>query len=298
MEQQQLYLASVIDAFVAAYRGRDPSLLTRLQFWRERLGHRPLGEIDADVVDAEMAFLAERGALKFVRGAGIVSANRPLSPATLNRHLVALGSIFTYARRRRVLPRGHVSPLRGVEKHRESEGRLVYLSEEQVERVIVAAALARWRKLPTLIRMAFTTGLRLGALQELRWRDVDLQGSRAIVERTKNGRPHVAHLTPATVAALKVMPGHRIADGLVFSGHDEQRPHAFRKAWEVACREAGVGKMPFHALRHSCASHLAARGASSVLLADTLGHRSLRMVSRYAHLSIDARARAIEEAFR
>jgi integrase len=55
--------------------------------------------------------------------------------------------------------------------------------------------------------------------------------------------------------------------------------------------------MPFHALRHSCASHLAAKGASSVLLADTLGHRSLRMVARYAHLSIDARAKAIEEAF-
>jgi hypothetical protein len=34
------------------------------------------------------------------------------------------------------------------------------------------------------------------------------------------------------------------------------------------------------------------------VLADTLGHRSLRMFSGYAHLSIDARAKAIEEAFR
>jgi integrase len=298
MELQQLSLASVIDAFVASYRGRDPSLLPRLQFWRERLGQTPISTIDADVVEAEMAFLADRGALKYVRGTGIVSANRPLSPATLNRHLVALGSIVTYARRRRLLPRGHISPIRDVEKQRESEGRLIYLTEEQVERVIACAAMARWRKLPALVRMAFTTGLRLGALQALRWRDIDLQRARAIIERTKNGRPHVAHLTPATVAALKAMPGHRLADGLVFSGHDEQRPHAFRKAWEVACREAGVGALPFHALRHSCASHLAAKGASSVLLADTLGHRSLRMVARYAHLSIDARARAIEEAFR
>ena len=298
MELQQLTLASVIDAFVAAYRGRDPSLLTRLQFWRERLGQTAIGAIDADTVEAEMAFLADRGALKYVRGTGIVSANRPLSPATLNRHLVALGSVLTFARRRRLLPRGHISPLRGVEKHRESEGRLVYMTQDQVERLIACAALARWRKLPALIRMGFTTGLRLGALQALRWRDIDLQGARATVERTKNGRPHVAHLTPATVAALRNMPGHRLPDGLVFSGHDEQRPHDFRKAWEVACRESGVGALPFHSLRHSCASHLAAKGASSVLLADTLGHKSLRMVARYAHLSIDARARAIEEAFR
>jgi integrase len=93
------------------------------------------------------------------------------------------------------------------------------------------------------------------------------------------------------------MPGHRQPDGLVFSGQDEQRAHDFKKCWHVACRAAGIAHMPFHALRHSCASHLAAKGASSVLLADTLGHRSLRMVARYAHLSIDARAKAIEEAF-
>lgn len=290
-------LQVLIDAYMASYQGRDPSLLARLGFWRDRLGTTPIAEIDADGVEREMMYLAERGALRYVRGQGIVTANRPLSPATLNRHLVALGTVLTYARKRRLLPRGHVSAIKDVDKQRESEGRLVYLSEDQVERVIACAGLARWRKLPALIRMAFTTGLRLGALKGLRWRDVDLQAGRAIVERTKNGRPHVAHLTPATVAALKAMPGHRLPDGLVFSGQDEQRAHDFRKAWEVACRDSGVGSMPFHALRHSCASHLAQRGASSVLLADTLGHRSLRMVARYAHLSIEARARAIEEAF-
>lgn len=290
-------LKALIDAFLACYQGRDPSLLTRLAFWRERLGDRQIVEIDADMVDAEMAHLAERGALKFVRGRGIVSANRPLSPATLNRHLVALGSVLAFARRRRLLPRGHVSAISGVEKMRESEGRLLYLTEEQVAKVIACAAMARWKKLPALIQTAFTTGLRLGALQGLRWRDVDLALGRALVERTKNGRPHIAHLTPRTVAALRAMPGHRLPEGLVFSGRDEYRPHTFRKAWEVACSEAGVGHIPFHALRHSCASHLAAKGASSVLLADTLGHRSLRMVSRYAHLSIDTRASAIEAAF-
>jgi integrase len=290
-------LKTLIDAFVASYGGRDPSLLTRLAFWRERLGDMPLLDIDADIVDREMMYLAERGALRYVRGQGIVTANRPLSPATLNRHLVALGSVMTYARKRRLLPRIHVSPTKGVDKQRESEGRLVYLTEAQIESVVACAALARWRKLPALIRMAFTTGLRLGALKSLRWRDVDLNAGRAIVERTKNGRPHVAHLTPATLVALRTMPGHRLPDGLVFSGQDEHRAHDFRKAWEVACRDAGVGRIPFHALRHSCASHLAKNGASSVLLADTLGHRSLRMVTRYAHLSIESRAQAIEAAF-
>jgi integrase len=177
-------LKTLIDAFLASYQGRDPSLLTRLAFWRQRLGDKPIAAIDADMVDVEMGYLAERGALKYIRGTGIVPAHRPLSPATLNRHLVALGSVLSYARKRRLLPRGHVSAIQGVDKLRESEGRLLYLTEEQVEKVIACAALARRRKLPALIRMAFTTGLRSGALKALRWRDIELGAGRAVVERT------------------------------------------------------------------------------------------------------------------
>ena len=90
-------LKTLIDAFLACYQGRDPSLLARLRFWRQRLGDQPILAIDADMVDAEMAYLAQRGALKYLRGTGIVPAHRPLSPATLNRHLVALGSVVDQA---------------------------------------------------------------------------------------------------------------------------------------------------------------------------------------------------------
>ena len=290
-------VSSVIDAFMATYRGRDTALFARLSFWRERLGSVPIILVDGERVETELALLEDRGALKYLTGVGVVSAGRPLSPATLNRYLVSLGTILKFARKRRLLPRNHPSAIQGVEKQREGDGRLIYLTSEQVDKVIAHAGLSKWRKLPALVRMAFTTGLRLGALQGLRWRDIDFDALRALVERTKNGRPHVAHLTPATANALRSLPGHRIPDGLVFSGSDENRPHNFRKAWENACASAGVGRIPFHALRHSCASHLAAQGASSVLLADTLGHRSLRMVTRYAHLSIEARASAIERAF-
>jgi hypothetical protein len=41
----------------------------------------------------------------------------------------------------------------------------------------------------------------------------------------------------------------------------------------------------FHDLRHSTASYLAMKGASLVEIAEVLGHRTLQMVRRYAHLS-------------
>ena len=47
-------LKTLIDAFLACYQGRDPSLLTRLRFWRERLGDQPILAIDADALPPEV----------------------------------------------------------------------------------------------------------------------------------------------------------------------------------------------------------------------------------------------------
>ena len=75
-------LRTLVNAFMASYQGRDHTLVSRLDFWCQRIGGTPISEIDADLVDAQIAYLAERGALKFVRGVGVVPAGRPLSPAT------------------------------------------------------------------------------------------------------------------------------------------------------------------------------------------------------------------------
>ncbi|WP_119293480.1 tyrosine-type recombinase/integrase [Azohydromonas sediminis] len=290
----------VIDAFVASYSGRDEALPARLDFWRDELGEHELVDVSAEMVEAAMDRLAARGQLR--RGRAPAGAQRccgkPLSPSTLNRYRSALGSLVKFARQRRLVPRAWTSPLVGVEQLPENPGRMVYLTADQVERLIACARLARWRPLSVLILMAFTTGLRRGSLMGLRWRDVDLNGRRATVPRTKNGRPIVAHLTERMVAELRTI-GPKEPDTLVFgcaSGKD--RPHNFDGAFQRALRDAGLPAIRFHDLRHSCASHLAAKGASAPLLADVLGHTTLRMVSRYAHLNITARAAAIEEAFR
>ena len=52
-----------------------------------------------------------------------------------------------------------------------------------------------------------------------------------------------------------------------------------------AVTRAGIVDFTFHDLRHSCASYLAMNGASLLEIAEILGHKSLEMVRRYAHLS-------------
>jgi integrase len=50
-------------------------------------------------------------------------------------------------------------------------------------------------------------------------------------------------------------------------------------------QQAGITDFRFHDLRHSAASYLAMNGASLVDIAAILGHRTLQMVQRYAHLA-------------
>lgn len=56
-------------------------------------------------------------------------------------------------------------------------------------------------------------------------------------------------------------------------------------AWELARERAGLEDFRFHDLRHTAASYLAMSGASLLEIAEILGHKTLSMVKRYAHLS-------------
>ena len=58
--------------------------------------------------------------------------------------------------------------------------------------------------------------------------------------------------------------------------------------------KAEIEDFRFHDLRHSAASYLAMNGASLAEIADVLGHKTLQMVKRYAHLSDQHTAGVVE----
>jgi len=72
---------------------------------------------------------------------------------------------------------------------------------------------------------------------------------------------------------------------LVFPSKDFKKPIDLRTPFENALKRAEIEDFKFHDLRHSCASYLAMNGASLAEIAEILGHKTLQMVKRYAHLS-------------
>jgi site-specific recombinase XerD len=82
---------------------------------------------------------------------------------------------------------------------------------------------------------------------------------------------------------------------LLFPGVRISAPVDLRTPWETALKRAGIEDFRWHDLRHSTASYLAMNGASLAEIAEVLGHKTLAMVKRYAHLSEAHTASVVEK---
>ena len=287
----------LIDAYMAAYSGRDTTRTQRLSWWAATMGDITLAELSDDhVFDALEALANQRGryfAGKDADGNSIMKAKRkPLAPATLNRYQAALSAVLTWTQRRRIAPKNWQNPCRNVELKPERNEIVRFLSDTERGALLAACRASTWSKLYLIVMMGLTTGARRGELEALRWADVDLERAEAAIHRSKNGDKKVLPLVPAVLEALAALKG--APNALVFPS--QRRPDVafnFGPAWDRALKVAGVKNFRFHDLRHSCASALAQSGATLLEIAEVLGHRQLSVTKRYSHLATSHKAKLI-----
>ena len=145
-----------------------------------------------------------------------------------------------------------------------------------------------------VVVLALATGARRGELLRLRWPDVDLKRGTLTFQETKNGERRAVPLTGQALAYEPTCEGTALDTALVFPDATGKRPLGIREAFEGAVERAGIVDFRFHDLRHTFASYLAMNGATLAEIAEVLGHKTLAMVKRYAHLS-EAHTRGVVE---
>lgn len=290
----QATISGIVDAYMAAYAGRDSSRTQRLGFWVAKLGQVTLAELSDDEIFAALEELSKkRGrycAGKDADGKTILKSKRaPLSAATVNRYQAALSAALTWAMRRRMTPKGWQNPCKLIELKAERNEIVRFLSDSERTALLAACKQSKWPRLYMLVLLGLTTGARRGELEALRWGHVDFERAEATVHRSKNGDKKVLPLVPAVVEEMRLFAGG--PNTLLFPSR--RRPdvaYNFDPSWDKALKLAGIKQFRFHDLRHSCASYLAQAGAPLLQIAEVLGHRQLSVTRRYSHLTTQHKA--------
>jgi len=284
-----LSVSQAIDAYMAAYTGRDQTRAQRLLWWQSKIGHRTLLEIDEDHLFYAIENLAQKTpryyAGKDADGLAIHKAkNKPYAPATINRYAAAIAALFTWCIKKRLTPKGWSNPCKGIEKLPENNEVVRFLSNDERISLLTACKQSKWPKLYLLVLLALTTGARSGELKRLKWEDIDWERSEAAIHISKNGDRKTLPLIPVVLEELKKIK--EATTRLIFAS--SIRPDiAYHSdlVWREALKQAKIKKFRFHDLRHTCASYLAQNGATLLEIGDVLGHRNLSVTKRYSHLA-------------
>ena len=106
------------------------------------------------------------------------------------------------------------------------------------------------------------------------------------IEMTKNNKKRFVPLDDDTAEFLTEQKSQNVSDSeFVFLRRTGQRFKSVRRRFQTALKRAGILNFRFHDLRHTFASHFVMSGGERLTLKEILGHISLKIVERYAHLA-------------
>lgn len=278
IESKKHTFAEMIDRYIEkklpetpkSIKQRTPQLLR----WKKELGVYLLSEITASrIVEIKEKMLSEK-----------VPSGKKRSPSTVVRYMAALSHVFNTAVNEWEWM--DANPMRKVKRPKEPRGRVRFLSDDERARLLNSASQYTNPHIYAIIVLALSTGMRQGEILNLKWNDMNLREGYLIIHESKNDE---RRRIPITGHALEILKKHnnirRIDTNFIFYGNKPTSPYFIRNIWTELMARAEIEDFKFHDLRHSAASYLAMNGASLAEIAEILGHKTLQMVKRYAHLS-------------
>lgn len=259
-----------------------------LPWWNEKIGSKKLADITPALLVEMRGRLASESYQRSnpdAKRTTLIKGEKPRqfirSASTVNRYLAVLSHVFTVARKE-----WHwisSNPFEGVNKLRESKGRVRHLTDEERHRLL--AETSKNPQLHCFVIAALSTACRAGDLLKLRWADVSLKEGRILFRDTKNGESRSTWLHGEALVLLKKHSKiRRIDDERVFFNQTGRGLYQYKKLFKAACNTSQISNFRFHDLRHTAATELARLGATEQQLKAIGGWKS-GVVGRYVHLS-------------
>jgi integrase len=224
-------------------------------------------------------------------------AQRGNKPATINRLVATLKHMFTKAVEWDMVEEQTLKRIRKAKLLEENNRRLRYLSKEECQALINSCD----KHLNPIVVCALHTGMRKGEILNLKWDNVDLKHGFILLDQTKNGERREIPINLTLREALtELFQGtkdrpRRLDVPYVFYYPPTGKPYQdVKRSFSTACRRAKIRDFRFHDLRHTFASHLVMARQDLTTVKELLGHKTLTMTLRYAHLAPSHKVKAVE----
>jgi integrase len=140
------------------------------------------------------------------------------------------------------------------------------------------------------------TGCRWSEMAEMKWSDVNIDNGTISLYRSKTENSSILYMTDRLLSRFKSRFKHRRSDEYIFTNkkgtsHRNHTTIAIRKAFD----RAGLKDVRVHDLRHTAASRLVQNGLSLLEVSKILGHSTIQMTMRYAHLEQSETAKKMRD---
>lgn len=263
----------------------------RLNYWRREFGTDTLDTITPARISKVRDKLLSEKTQNFaapVTGEPAADTERPKANrkgSTVNRYIAALSSCLSYGVK--TLEWIERNPCERIRKPAESPGRVRFLDDSERNRLLDACR--PHGDLYLAVVLSLTTGARKAEIMSLRWGQVDFARQAIALHKTKNGTMRSIPLVGEAFTLLEERAKVRtLNDDRIFPATARAKKSTYldlETAWRKALKKAAIADFRWHDLRHTSASYLAMLNVSLVEIAKVLGHKTLAMVMRYAHLS-------------
>ena len=285
---EHIIVAELVERWVEEY---DPNTRDRRK-WTMKTRHEVSPMLPLLGMDTATFRAAE--AVKLVR-----KLSERYQANTVRKKLSVLSTAFHWGVRQGLVT---TNPFDGIRQPK-AVSRIEYLARDEVRQLLAAAderTDPRGAVFAVAIRLGVFAGLRVGEIFGLKWRDVDFSTGLITVAHsyrstTKSGKARHIPMTDDLATALRAWRSlcpttkEGVVCPIVFSGSSHWHQSTRRPCPKSLYKRAGLAipASPWHALRHTFASHFLMAGGGLLTLQTLLGHSDLKMTSIYAHLSSD-----------